>query len=221
MKVCTDACLFGAYVASVIVNEELAVNKCLDIGAGTGLLSLMVAQKISGHIDAVEIDEAAYQQAGENFAESPWKDRLKIFHASILDFGGDKKYDCIISNPPFFEGDLKSDSSIKNAAKHGITLTLQQLLNVVKDHLKDDGFFAVLLPFHRLNYCIDEALKLDFHLLKKILVKQTHAHNYFRTVLFFKTVPSDVYSEEIIIKNELGAYTEMFVGLLKDYYLFL
>ena len=175
MKVCTDACLFGAYVAGIIVNEKLAVNNCLDIGAGTGLLSLMLAQKINSHIDAVEIDKAAYQQANKNFEQSPWNERLAIFNTSILHFDGGKKYDCIISNPPFFEGDLKSDKSNKNAAKHDTSLTLQQLLPIVKDHLQEDGFFAVLLPWHRLHYFIDEALKLGLYLSKKILVKQTNS----------------------------------------------
>jgi len=221
MKVCTDACLFGAYVASAIVNEKFAVKNSLDIGAGTGLLSLMLAQKINGHIDAVEIDEPAYLQANKNFEQSPWKERLAIFNTDILHFDAGKKYDCIISNPPFFEGDLKSDNSHKNAAKHDITLTLQPLLKIAKYHLKEDGFFALLLPYHRISFCFEQAKGLGLYCSKKILVKQTPAHDYFRGILFLSRQPTAGHTEAIIIKNEKGDYTERFIELLKDYYLYL
>lgn len=218
MKVCTDACLFGAYVA----DELSAKNNCaqyLDIGTGTGLLSLMLAQKTNAFIDAAEIEISAYKQAVINFKQSPWQQRLTIFNIDILRFTGNKKYDCIISNPPFFEADLKSSDNNKNAAKHETALTLQQLLQVVIEYLQPDGFFAVLLPFHRINYCEVEAAKLDLFLTQKILVKQTPKHNYFRGILYFKRTQTGIESKEIIIKNETGQYSTSFVELLKDYYL--
>jgi tRNA1Val (adenine37-N6)-methyltransferase len=221
MKVCTDACLFGAYTASLIEDGKLTATNCLDIGTGTGLLSLMLAQKTSAQIDAVEIDKAAYYQARENFEESPWKDRLNILHADILQFNSTKKYDCIISNPPFFEKDLKSDDSKKNTAKHDTVLTLQQLLEVVIKYLEEDGVFAVLLPYHRINYFIDEAAKMDLHLTKKLLVKQTPLHACFRGILFFSRHPTSSAKEEISIRDKMGDYTSRFIGLLQDYYLYL
>lgn len=221
MKVCTDACLFGAYIAELINKEKLPVKNCLDIGTGTGLLSLMLAQKTTVQIDAVEIDKAAYQQAEKNFEQSPWREKLNIFNTDITQFDNNKKYDFIISNPPFFESDLKSNNNNNNTAKHDTALTLLQLLKVVVKYLTDDGFFAVLLPYHRVNYCIDEAAKLSLHLSKKILVKQTPGHDYFRGILFFCNQQTSLITEEIIIKNETGDYTEDFVNLLKDYYLYL
>ncbi len=221
MKVCTDTCLLGAVVADTIENNKITVENILDIGCGTGLLSLMLAQKINTEIDAVEIDTAAYQQAAKNFEDSPWKERLAIFNNDILEFCTNKIYGCIISNPPFFEGSLKSSNSKKNTAKHDTALILEQLLNVVKDHLKPDGFFSVLLPYYRLDYFIKESKKIGLFLSQKILVKQTAGHAYFRGILFFRRQQTDIINEEIIIKNETGNYTGPFTLLLKDYYLYM
>ena len=96
MKVCTDACLFGAILADKIYRAQNKVSKLLDIGTGTGLLSLQVAQKNSISIDAVEIDQDSFEQAQQNFINSPWNEKLHIFNSDILDFVSDKKYDCII-----------------------------------------------------------------------------------------------------------------------------
>jgi tRNA1Val (adenine37-N6)-methyltransferase len=219
MKVCTDACLFGAYVADEL--QQHLVKTILDIGTGTGLLSLMLAQKTTAVIDAVEIDEAAFNQAKENIAQSPWKEKINIFNSDILKFQPNKKYDCIISNPPFFESDLKSDDEKKNFARHDTSLTLTGLLNAVATHLSNDGFFAVLLPYHRSIYFEEESLKLNFHLIKKILVKQTAKHDYFRAMLIFSRIECATVTDEITIKNEASNYSAEFIELLKDYYLHL
>ncbi|MES2850640.1 MAG: methyltransferase [Bacteroidota bacterium] len=218
MKVCTDACLFGAWVADQVKTK--AATNILDIGTGTGLLSLMLAQRVPAMIDAVEIDEAAYLQAKENFEQSPWKERLGIFNTNILKFDVEKKYDCIISNPPFFENDLKSTDKNKNAAKHDTALTLEQLLPTVQKLLKDDGSFAVLIPYHRVEECILLAEKFGLQLSKKVLVKQTPKHEYFRGILIFSCTKKNMLTEEITIKNESNIYTERFSELLKDYYLY-
>ena len=220
MKVCTDACLFGAWVADELTSISQAGNY-LDIGAGTGLLSLILAQKTSAFIDAVEIDKAAFEQAKENIYQSPWREKISIINTDINAFDTNKKYDCIISNPPFFEGDLKSSNSNKNAAKHDTTLTLQQLLQVVDKTLQQEGYFAILLPYHRTDFFIEAAAKSTLFLSKKVLVKQTPGHDYFRVILLFRRQQKIVSNEEIIIKDETNNYTEAFVGLLKDYYLFL
>ena len=221
MKVCTDACLFGAYTADQIAEGKLSATNILDIGTGTGLLSLMLAQQTASAIDAVEIDKASYYQARENFEESPWKERLSIFNSDILQFSSTKKYDLVISNPPFFEKDLKSDDPKKNAAKHDSTLTLPQLLDVVVKYLEEDGVFAVLLPYHRINYCVEEAEKTCLHLSKKVLIKQTPLHAWFRGILFFSKHQTAAVKEEISIRDKMGDYTNKFMDLLRDYYLYL
>ncbi len=219
MKVCTDACLFGAYIANEI--QQLPVKNILDIGTGTGLLTLMLAQKTSATIDAVEIDAAAFTQGKQNIEQSPWIEKIAIYNSDILQFKTNKKYDCIISNPPFFEADLKSGDEKKNFAKHDTSLTFTALLNVVTENLSPAGFFSVLLPFHRSNYFEAEAAKINFNLIKKILIKQTPKHNHFRSILIFSTKKLETIQEEIIVKNEEENYSAKFIELLKDYYLHL
>ena len=225
MKVSTDSCIFGALVAEKFqvgaVEKKETLSHFLDIGTGTGLLSLMLAQKTTSLIDAVEIDTLAFTQAAENFALSPFNKRISVFNDDILVFKSDKKYDAIICNPPFFEGDLKSADVLKNAAKHDTTLTLQQLLKVVEGLLKPDGEFAILLPYHRLEECIKQALVLNIFLHEKILLQHTLKHPYFRGVLFFLKVDAPTVTKELTIKDIDNKYTPDFIDLLKDYYLYL
>ncbi len=219
MKVCTDACLFGAYIAHHL--QTNTVKNILDIGTGTGLLSLLLAQKTTAAIDAVEIDDIAFTQAQENIAQSAWHKKITIFNEDILNFKPEKKYDFIISNPPFFESDLKSADDKKNSAKHDTSLTLVELLHSINTHLTTDGNFAVLLPYHRSNYFEAGAEKMNFYPVKKIIIKQTPAHKHFRAMLIFSSKKIETIREEIIIKNEEGNYSAKFTALLKDYYLHL
>ena len=225
MKVSTDSCIFGALVAekfaTIAVENKEPVSDFLDIGTGTGLLSLMLAQKTTALIDAVEIDTPAFNQAAENFTSSPFAERIAIFNDDILKYKNDKRYDGIICNPPFFEGDLKSADVSKNAAKHDTTLTLQQLLEAVEGLLNSDGLFAILLPYHRLEECIKQALVLNIFLQEKILLRHTLKHPYFRGVLFFSKAKVPTKKGELTIKNINNQYTPEFIYLLKDYYLYL
>jgi len=225
MKVSTDACIFGAAVAESIADSGFkhisTVENYLDIGTGTGLLSLIVAQKTMAIIDAVELDKAACEQASENFKASPFKERLSIYHTGILDFKSSKKYEVIFSNPPFYEGDLLSPDKQINAAKHDTALTLLQLLMVAASLLKSDGVFAVLLPYHRVNECIEKAIGQGLYLEEKILVRHSIKHAYFRGILFFVKQHIATVTRELVIKNEEGIYTAGFTSLLEDYYLHL
>ena len=225
MKVSSDSCIFGAAVAEVIAGKELqatgGITNYLDIGAGTGLLSLMLAQKTTAFIDAVEIDIAAYEQSSINFEASPFKDKLSVYNTDILHFNPGKEYDAIICNPPFFEGDLKSVDEKKNVAKHDTALTLQRLLKVIDGLLKSDGLFAVLLPYHRIDDFIKQATDLHFYLIEKIFIRHTSTHSYFRGILFFSKIKTTSSTKELVIKNEAGNYTNEFICLLKDYYLYL
>src|SRR5262245_58656662 len=126
MKVTTDGCLFGAWVAASKAGNAAAGKHVLDIGTGTGLLSLMYAQKHPhAQIDAIEIDEAAAQQAADNFAASPWQKRLQLIHSDIKDYRPSHPYDTIISNPPFYENQLSSGNAKKNMAHHSSSIGLE------------------------------------------------------------------------------------------------
>jgi tRNA1Val (adenine37-N6)-methyltransferase len=221
MKVCTDACLFGAWIAQ---SPQLTAHKILDIGTGTGLLSLILAQNLSNAIiDAVEIDEAAAQQAKENFEASPWKERLTVYTESIqyVNLSTNHLYDIIISNPPFYKNDLKSDNEKRNLALHSAELSLEELVTAVNKFLKDDGSFFVLLPYHRIKYFEESAIEQNLFIKEKIFIKQTPKHNYFRSILWLTKNPAITTQSEITIMNNENQYTKEFGELLKDYYLYL
>src|SRR5688572_14654976 len=159
MKVTTDACLFGAWVVEEINNEKLIINNCLDIGTGTGLLALMLTQKNPVmKIDAIEIDKDAAEQAKVNVGSSPWKEQINIIQDDVKAFSFEKEFDLIISNPPFYENELRSATDSKNVARHSGTSTLKELLVIIKENLSKRGSFFLLLPYKR-NEEIKKLLK--------------------------------------------------------------
>lgn len=222
MKVCTDACLFGAWVASHIRGSD-SIGKILDIGAGTGLLSLMLAQACNALIDAVEIDEDACRQAAENFGASPWKHRLHAYHHAIQDFRPVHKYDFIVSNPPFYGSDLKSPDHKRNLAHHSTALKFEELLKVMSSLLNDGGKAALLLPFGKESQYEKILKENQFNVEEKVLVKQSQSHHYFRIMYLLnnKTSFSDagVAPADLSIKDDANQYTSAFSALLSDYYL--
>lgn len=219
MKVCTDACLFGA-----LISENLSGKKnILDVGTGTGLLSLMYAQKnADAKIDAVEIDKDAAEQARENVFHSIWKENIEVYHQSIQQFANTRnaRYDLILSNPPFFENDLKSSDIQRNKALHSSELTLKELIEIANKLLAANGSFCVLLPFSRMEYFIGLAEEADLYLTRQYLIRQTEKHTFFRSVLFFSKTEQEKISEDITIKIS-ETYSLRFTELLKDYYLHL
>ena len=221
MKVCTDSCLFGAWIAVAIEDKKISAKTILDIGTGTGLLSLMLAQKTNATIDAVEIDKNAFEQASQNVNASPWNNQIKIFNADIKKWNPSFKYDLIISNPPFYENDLLPESEAKSVAKHSASLSLEELIAIAKKLLNEDGNFAILLPWHRTKVLENISAEQSFFIKEKKEVKQTPLHNYFRTMLILRMTKTETIDSELIIKNNSSEYSEEFKDLLKDYYLYL
>ena len=216
MKVCTDACLLGAFVSENLPPDTVNI---LDIGTGTGLLSIMLAQKTAAKIEAIEINEAAAKQARENADLSPWADRIEIFNVAIQAFKTPKKYDLIISNPPFFENDLKSANPERNEAKHDSGLTLQELVTAMKALLSPTGVAAVLLPHQRTCYFKEIAEASGLFIKKIILVRPSPKHDFFRSIILMSNTKSSCTESELYIHDNDRQYSPQFVALLKDFYL--
>jgi len=218
MKVCTDACILGAWFSAKIPQYTTV----LDIGSGTGLLMMMLAQRSQAEIHGIEIDLAAYKQLKENITQNDWKTRLKVFPGDARNFGFPLQYEFIISNPPFFEDDLQSASESEQIAKHSKHLTLDELIQVISNNLQPHGAFGILLPFHRWEYFNQLATRYNFSLTEKLFVRQSPQHPFFRAILHYTRTPDDFAPTfELTIKNATGGYTPEFVELLKDYYLYL
>ena len=223
MKVTTDSCLFGAWVAREVQNKKDGIRTMLDIGTGTGLLTLMVAQKNPQLIiDGIDIDQNACIQAKENILQAGFNNEIRVSNGDIYHDNSGNKYDVIVCNPPFYENELQSANSLKNLAHHDKGLLLEDLLPIIKARLSINNIFYLLLPYKRKKEI--EALFMRNHLYatKKISVSQSVNHDFFR--LFIEgTTHEETHTEEneISICSESGDYTAEFVHLLKDYYLYL
>lgn len=219
MKVTTDSCLFGAWMADELASEKTDQTSLLDIGTGTGLLSLMAAQKSDAAINAVEIDSAACEQAKENISTSPWKERIQIFNSDIKQFKFQNKYNFIISNPPFYENELQSPGKEKNTAHHSTDLSFIDLFEIINKNLSVNGNFFLLLPYKRNEEINDLLEKNELYASKKLLVKQTTNHDYFRVLLKGNLHKTETTTEEIAIRSSNNEYTPELIRLLKEYYL--
>lgn len=173
-------------------------------------------------IDAIEIDKEATEQALENVNASPWKNRIVVRDADIKTFSPAEKYDLIISNPPFYEREIKSVSGRKNMAQHSRGLTLEELIADIKRNLKPEGLFFLLLPYKR-NTEVRKLFKDNrLHIEKLVFVRQSVNHDYFRMMIKGKLSGhpgEETELDEISIWNKRQEYTPEFVDLLKDYYL--
>ena len=219
MKVCTDACLFGAWMATRVPNQ----GSILDIGGGTGLLMMMLAQKSNSHIHGVELEDSCFLQLGENISRSPWKERLTAGHNDIREFQSRSGYDFIITNPPFYENDLPSTSKNEQLARHGSELTFGELINAIERNLSEEGRFGILLPFQRWKYFDKISSSKNFFRHETLFIRHSPVHSFFRACSIYgrkRLLP--VQQSEISIRTKPdGEYTGDFVELLRDYYLYL
>jgi tRNA1Val (adenine37-N6)-methyltransferase len=230
MKVSTDSCVFGAWVADRISNRykendpieiKQSVSRILDIGTGTGLLLLMLAQKIEAELEGVELDAGAFADAEHNICASAWKDRIHLIEGDVLNHTFSDRYDLIISNPPFYENSLKSDIAERNKAKHDESLTLRSLVNVVDAILHEAGIFAVMIPAFRSKELLSYTSERNLHLIERMEVLNVEGGKPIRSCFLFGK--KDVFSTQtsIAIRDSSQQYTEAFREFLKDYYLYL
>ncbi len=184
MKVSTDACVFGAWVAEQIKKEQPVIQTVLDIGTGTGLLPLMMAQVNADiRITSVEIDPAAAKQASENISRTHWKNRVEIYQTDIKEFISKTQFDCIVSNPPFYEGDLTGPDVRKNQAHHNASLNFSELVATIDRLLDEWGTFYLLLPMKMLEERLEILSANQLHVHQKVSFKHSAAHPATRVFL--------------------------------------
>ncbi len=216
MKVTTDACILGAWVP---VLQQ--VKRVLDIGAGTGLLSLMLAQRSANTtIDAIELDSDAAAQARENINESPWMERINIIEGDVCGQQFAHKYDLIISNPPFFNDSLLSDKAQENMARHTCALSYTALADVCVNNLNENGYVAILLPYTEYRVWDDIAIGAGLMPFGKLSVRHRPGAQIKRVVaLYGKGGGMVTIEEELVIQDAKNSYTTLFRDLLGPYYL--
>lgn len=218
MKVGTDGVLLGAWTP--INHNPLSI---LDIGAGTGVISLMLAQRSSAEqIDALEIDENAYEQAVDNFENSPWSDRLFCFHAGLDEFVDEPEdeYDLIVSNPPFYSEDYYSNDEQRDLARFQNALPFEDLVEAADLLLSENGIFCVIIPFKEEEKFIALAYQYELYPIKITRVKGTPTSEIKRSLLAFSRNQSENFSiDELIIEKSRHDYTPEYSNLTKDFYL--
>jgi tRNA1Val (adenine37-N6)-methyltransferase len=220
MKVGTDAVLLGAWCSL-----ETCPDTILDVGSGTGLISLMMAQRSDAEtIDAVEIDPDAYEQNVANFEKSGWSDRLFCYHSSFQDFSQemkeeDEEYDLIISNPPFYNDNFETDNISRNTARFTSALSFRDLLEGTSKILSDSGVFTIIIPFKEEVAFVSLARKYGLFLNRVCRVRGTENSEIKRSMLDFSFYQKELEETTLVIEKDRHIYTQEYVNLTKDFYL--
>ena len=218
MKVCTDSCLFGGWVANKLQNFKPAF--ILDIGTGTGLLALMLAQKFNySYIHAIEIDEESAKEASRNFFDSKFRNNITLFNEDFNKFEPLIPYNLIICNPPFYNNQLTSPNQKKNLAMHSNDFSIRDLFKRSADIITEEGMIAILIPYNRSHEVIDIAKETGWFPSILSNVRQTIKHDYIRSMMIFHRRWQRFHIEDMPI-NEGTEYSEVFKMLLTDYYLY-
>ncbi len=217
MKVGTDGVLLGAW-SSV----EHSPNAILDIGAGTGVISLMLAQRTSAEIiDAVEVDQNAYEQCVENFEASPWADRLFCYHAGLEEFTDEMEaqYDLIVSNPPFYTNGPSGDRRSRHLARQNRFLPFGELLAGVAGLLTGNGTFSTIIPFREETSFLSLAAGENLYPIRISRVRGNTDTSIKRCLLEFQFNKIEAVTHELSIEFNRHQYTPEYMDLTKDFYL--
>ena len=218
MKIGTDGVLLGAWTP--IDNNPFSI---IDIGTGTGVIGLMLAQRSNAQqIDALEIDEDAYEQAVDNFENSPWSDRLFCFHAGLDEFveEPEDEYDLIVSNPPFYTEDYKTDNEQRDLARFQDAMPFEELIEAADLLLSENGIFSVIIPHKEEAHFLAIAKEYELYPFKITHVKGTPTSETKRSLLAFNRKETiDFPVDELIIETERHIYTPEYIALTRDFYL--
>ena len=218
MKVGTDGVLLGAWCSL-----ESLPKTILDIGTGTGIISLMLAQRSSAiTIDGVEVDPSAYMQTVDNFENSDWSDRLYCYNASFQKFVDDtnkETYDLIVSNPPFYTEDYITKNSSRNKARFTLSLTFKELIGGISKILSKSGFFSTIIPFKEESTFICLAEQHSLHLNKICRVQGNKNSDIKRSLMTFSFNKVKISETNLIIENSRHKYTKEYEELTNNFYL--
>jgi len=214
-KVGTDGVLLGTWVN---VNNAMRI---LDIGTGTGVIALILAQRTSAdtQIDALEIQREDFEQATINFTRSPWHDRIRIVHVSVQEFNLDKKYDLVVSNPPFFSKSWLPPAERRKVVRHSETLSFEDLADAAKRMLHDDGRFALILPVTEGRHFETLAKAVGLHCIR-LCEFQTRAHKPVERLLMeFSSQHKGLRREKILLYSQGERWSDDYWQLTEDFYL--
>lgn len=220
MKIGTDAVLLGAWCA-----VENHLERILDIGSGTGIIALMLAQRSNAiTIDAIEVEENAFEQTVENFERSSWGDRLYCYHGDFEEFAREldeegETYELIVSNPPFYTEAYETKDSARNKARFTSALSFETLLRGVAAILDKTGTFATVIPYKKEEEFVALAAQSDLFLNRVCRVRGSETTALKRSLLEFSFEKKDVISEELTIEKERHQYTRSYIELTKEFYL--
>ena len=216
MKVGTDGLLLGAWAP--LPEPGTAI---LDIGAGSGLISLMLAQRTQGAspIEAIELDPAACTQAATNVANSPWPNAVTLIKGNILTYHSAKRYSLIVSNPPFFQQSLPSKDARRSQARHTSSLPLPKLLQKAAELIDEEGVFSLVLPLSEGELLLKLAIDQGWYLAQRCEVKSKVDKPVQRLLLTLRRTPCQAQLSQLIIHQEDGNYSDQYRTLLKDFYL--
>jgi tRNA1Val (adenine37-N6)-methyltransferase len=214
LKVTTDAVVFGSWI------DFSGAKTILDIGTGTGILALMAAQKnAAAKISAIEIDTNAAKEADFNFSSSKWSERLFVTNCDIKEYISEELFDIIVSNPPYFQNDLISESKAKAVAKHAISLTHKQLLEKTATLLNDSGTAFFILPYSNSSQFIVTALNCGLHCAKKVDVSSTITKWPYLSFLAFTKLTNDLQANQLYLFEHNGDKSIDYQAMSADFYL--
>lgn len=217
MQIGTDGVLLGAWTPL-----EKKPNSILDIGTGTGLIALQMAQRSQAEtIDAIEVDANAYEQCVENFEASQWADRLFCYHAFFQEFVEeiDEQYHLIVANPPFYSENVSSGNTARDISRQNQSLPFSELLAGVSKLLSKEGLFSTIIPFKEEANFIAIAASFGLFPQRIMRVKGNPAAEIKRSLLAFSFTASSILEDELIIEVKRHQYTEAYIALTKDFYL--
>jgi tRNA1Val (adenine37-N6)-methyltransferase len=218
MKVCTDSCLFGATLPLLNATNKPIIN-VLDIGTGTGLLSLMYAQlNKKAAINAIEIDNETFAQATENVTASALAKQIIVQQANILQWQTNVNFDLIICNPPFYENEWQSNNTMKNIAHHSTALTIKVLIETIYKLMQIQTVCCLLLPTKRWEAIKKIIVQENLFLAEEITIFANEKMNDFRTIVHLKKTATFTNTKTITI-SEKGDYTPNFINFLSAFYL--